>query len=395
MAIKIPFLAEVTDFLRGTRSVEDSLDDVADALDDVGRAGSDVDRQVGGDLDRLADTADDSAERIERSFREAFDAVEAQGRTTSRRVRDDVDDVGRRGSTTLREFSDEAKQNVAETVSSFNGSASSAVDAIQGTFGGLVSALGPAGLIGAAAAAAGIGLARGLFERSKAAAQEVAEAVADITGQLIDLGSLNLGTEQVNEKLKEFASTAEDGKNVLVDLAEQAKDAGINTRDYLRGLAGDTDALQRAYDQVQGRIHDLDKSEQDLMHTRGVTQDQVDALVASHLDERAALQKARDELVKQDSTLDLASDAYRTYQDATRDSTQALEDQTGQTQAATDKAKGLDEALGRIPAKKSTTVEVDVDAEALARFNDRLQRYLNGKTYYVTLQPRPGKSAYT
>lgn len=388
MAIKIPFVADVAGFLRGAGDVVRELGKVSDSLDDITVAGNETNRQVSSDLDTIADTADDSADRMKRSFREAFDTLESQGRTASRKVADDVDDVGRRGSTTMREFSSEAKQNVAETLSSFNGSASSAVDAVQGTFGGLVSALGPAGLIGAAAAAAGVGLARGLFERSRAAAAEVAEAVADITGQLIDLGSLNLGTEQVNEKLKEFASTAEDGKNVLLDLSEQAKAAGINSRDYLRGLAGDADALQRAYDDVTKKTAELDESERDLMHTRGVSQDEVDKLIAKNLDARDALDKARDALLRQDSTLDMASDAYRTYQDATRDSTSALEDQTGQTQQAIDKAKGLDEALGQIPARKSTRVEVEVDMQGV---DHQIKNYFAGRTYGFKVYARPGK----
>ena len=406
MAIKIPFLADVTKFLAGTKDVETSLDDIADSLDDITTAGADVDQTVGRELTDLADTADDSADKIRRSFKEAFRAVEDQGRTSSRKVRNDVDDVGDKGKASLREFSSEAKQNVAETVSSFNGSASSAVDAIQGTFGGLVSALGPAGLLGAAAAAAGIGLARGLFEKSKAAAAEVAEAVADITGQLIDLGSFSLGTEQVDEKLKEMASTAEDGKNALAEISDAATDAGINFRDYARGLAGDTEAIQRSYTEVTDKIAGMDKAQQDLMHTTGVTQEQVDRLTASQLEQRDALEKARDALVAQDGTLDEATRTALLYKDAT-------DKQKTATKGASDQILEMVDHLGLIPPEKHTDVKVDdhgsaketsnaVDDAARDRsttvkvsadmsgVDHQIRNYFNGRTFDFRVYARPG-----
>ena len=252
MAIKIPFIADVTRFLSGTRDLEESLDDVADSLDDISTAGSDVDTKVGGDLKAVAQTADDSAEKIETSFREAFRAVESQGRTSSRKVKADVDDVGVKGSATMREFSQEAKANVAETVSSFNGSASSAVDAIQGTFGGLVSALGPAGLVGAAAVGVGIGLARNLFTKSQEAAEDFRERVLTIFDELRETGDIS--PEFKLDSLAGIISDAEELKKAFdVDNVDDFKtmldDTGLSTRQlqtYFSGLTGDADELTQA-----------------------------------------------------------------------------------------------------------------------------------------------------
>ena len=548
MAIKIPFIADVSGFLRGTGDMEAALEDVSDALDDLTRndatgveddlqdigqaaqrTSDDVDQLgkdlaaagkttglegVDADLKDIGAQADATGEKIERSFSDAFEKVKTEGRTATQRTKEDLKGTGDAGSETMREFSSEAKQNVAETLSSFDGSASSAVDAIQGTFGGLVSALGPAGLVGAAAVAAGVGLARGLFERSKEAAQEVAQEVADLAGQLIELGALSLGTTQVNDQLKEFASTAEDGKIKLDELRLAAEAAGISATTYARGVAGDNEALKASWDEVTARLAELSQSEQDLMNTRGASEQQIIDLVSSHRDEKEALGATRDELLKTDKTLDQSAETAKFYSDAVKDGADATEEsaealvaeneqlrlnadyksdavtseldlldaldnvkksrdengkslsklnekgrdniraiddarrgiieygdamatQTGDTKKATAamekqegvlvkqvaKAFGITEkqareyikTLGGIPPAKNTKVTVDdhgtakdtsnkVDAAAKDRtstvsvrpdlngFDSSIKKYLNGKAYYVKLQPRPGKN---
>ena len=73
--IRIPFLAEVRDFLRGTSDVESALDDVSDALDDV----SDNGRAVGADVARYltdgAEKAEQAADDAGRSFRTVVETL--------------------------------------------------------------------------------------------------------------------------------------------------------------------------------------------------------------------------------------------------------------------------------------------------------------------------------
>lgn len=401
MAIKVPFIADVSGFLRGTGDMEAALDDVAGALDDLARtdatgveddlqgigraadqAGQDVAR-LGEDLDQagkatglqraeadlkeLGAQADATGEKIERSFSEAFDKVKAEGRTATQRVKHDLKDAGDTGSATMREFKDEAKQNVAESLSSFTGSAESGIDAIQSTFGGLAASLGPAGIIGVSVAAAGIGLARGMFAKSKEAAQEVAQAVADLTGQLIDLGSLSLGSEQVNDRLKSWASTAEDGKVKLNELRKAAEDAGISATTFARGVAGDNAALQQSWDQVTSRLAELTASERDLMNTRGVSEQQIIDLVSSHRDERDALGKTRDELLKTDSTLDQSADTARFYAEAIRGAADASRD------SAAAQAQAIMAGQGYLGVTTSQAEAAAAAADAIARKNAELE----------------------
>jgi hypothetical protein len=253
VAIKIPFLADVTAFLSGTKEVTESLEDVADSLDDISTAGADVDVKVGGDLQDVARAADDSAEKISRSFKEAFKDVEAAGRTSSKKVKADVDDVGVKGSATLREFSAEAKANVSETVSSFDGSASSAVDAVQGTFGGLVSALGPAGVVGAAVVGVGIGLARNMFGKSQEAAEAFRGRVLEIFEELRTSAG-DISPEFKSDALAGILSDAKQLREAFdVESIEDFKgvlDAtGLSVgqlQTYFSGLTGDAGELTSA-----------------------------------------------------------------------------------------------------------------------------------------------------
>lgn len=253
MAIKIPFIADVDGFLRGTRDLEESLDDVADALDDISTAGSDVDAKVGGDLKDAAKTADASAEKISKSFKTAFREVEAAGRTSSRKVRAEVDDVGDKGSATLREFSSEAKQNVGETLASFDGSVSSGVDAVQGTVGGLVTALGPAGMIGAAVIGVGIGLARNMFSKSQEAAEAFRERVLSIFEELRESGG-TISPEFKMDTLAGIISDAEQLKEAfdvdnVEDFQQMLDQTGLTVgqlQTYFAGLTGDAGELTQA-----------------------------------------------------------------------------------------------------------------------------------------------------
>jgi hypothetical protein len=302
VAIKIPFVAETREFLRGTGDIEAALEDVADALDDITTAGGDVDSKVGASLEDVAKAADDaagkvdtvaesldtvakadtsgveseveaigkqadtSAEKLETSFSTAFNKLRTESKTATDKAQRDLKDTGDSGVNTMHEFRDEAKANVAETVSSFNGSASSAVDAIQGTLGGLVSALGPAGMVGVAAAGIGIGIARNLFEKSTEAAEKFQERVTEIFEELRESGG-DISPEFSIDNLADIISDAERlqevfGSSNLSDFQQMLDDTALSAGDlqtYFAGLTGDADDLSAAQDLLTEQLAELQK----------------------------------------------------------------------------------------------------------------------------------------
>lgn len=324
MAIRIPFVADVAAFLKGTRNMEDALDDVEDALDELGRNTST--QRLEDDLRAVGVEAGTAAEKLETSFTSAFDKLKAEGRTATRRVRADVDDVGDKGSASLREFSAEAKQNVAESVSSFTGSASSAVDAIQSTFGGLVSALGPAGVIGAAAAAAGIGMARGLFEKSQEQAEALRERIAAIFDEMVQ--NQNVITDAFrNDAIRDLIDDGDRFKDLFgTDLLTASRIFGRDLSTILRGLTGDSHDMAVALELVQGRQADLATSTRNYVDEAGnvIVADQEQAKAVALLN--LALGGQGEALTEAQVKAQIYAAAAQDAAAATDDTTEALDE---------------------------------------------------------------------
>jgi hypothetical protein len=385
MAIKIPFAAEVTAFLAGTKKIETAMDDVVDSLDDITVAGAEVDAKVGGDLESVGLAADAAAEKVERSFKDAFKSVEAQGRTSTGKTKAHIDDVGTKGSATLREFNAEAKQNVAETVSSFDGSASSAVDAVQGTFGGLVAALGPAGLVGAAVVGIGIGFAKSLFSKSQEAAEAFRARTLEIFEELRDSGG-DIGPDFQADALADIIGDAEKLKEVFgsdsfSDFQQTLQDTALNTRDlqaFMRGLTGDTEDVAAAQTILADELADVGRQ----LATPGASLTRQKEL----REQVTALNILRDALTEQGTAAGEARSKYSLYSDLVTESTDKTKDQADAAdQAATAVGKSADaiaaenEKLRENSELKGEAVATELDMlDALAAVSDAGKE--NGKT---------------
>lgn len=166
----------------------------------------------------------------------------------------------------VKELGDEAKQNISETFSSFDGSAESFVDMIQGTFGGVISNLGPIGAAAGAAGALGIGLMMSEFEKAKESEQEFREQVAELAGVLIETGGEgSAAVAEVADRLKAIATEtdkdamsfdklrkmAKDMNVDFDDLAQAYVDGGGNLQEYLGKLDGLISKEQQAYAEQQ------------------------------------------------------------------------------------------------------------------------------------------------
>ena len=233
--IDIDVGAQTREFSQGIdKGVIKPMKDVSKALDDVSKDG------------------DDAGEKLTEGMRDAQKATEKLQDTikdgsAQKKFATNTQESTSQAKTDLKELAGEAKQNAAETFSSFDGSAQSFVDGIQGTFGGIVSSLGPIGAAAGAAAAIGIGLFTAGLEKSKERAQKVREKVADLTDELIEAGGEGtISIDSITDSLKEMASATEEGEQSLADIAEQATDTGIPFRTLAKAMAGDPAALREA-----------------------------------------------------------------------------------------------------------------------------------------------------
>lgn len=372
--INIPFLANVHDFLKGTGSVEDALDDVAGSLDDVADEAQDASRATSRALDGAADDADDAAARLERSFRDSLDTVRAESADTGAAVGRNMDEGTREASEGMAQMGEEGAANAREVAASFDGSASSIADGFQGLAAEALGGFGPMGAAAGVAIAAGMGLAMSSIEKAKEEAQEAAEAVAEMASEMIDLRSAKLGPEQVQEALAAAASEAEDGGIKLQEWADAATEAGLDFGDYAAAMAGDSAAASRSLDEITKKL-DTEKAAIKVLATaisdsgdaRSAEGRVAAAQIAEHTALTDALEEQRGKILEATGVVDSASEVYDLYTEAVDSSSAAQIANTEEVEAAEEARQDLlDVTRGAIDAELDYLDALDEGTLALA-----------------------------
>ena len=233
--ISINFLADVRDFLKGTKNVEDSLDDVADSLDDVVKDG------------------DQATEKLEDSFRELANAAKKSG--------DEVGDGLKQGFKKAEDgagnFKDEANSTAKETAASFDGSAESIVGSFQEIAANAFEGFGPAGAIAGLAVAAGIGLATAEFQKSEEAAKAAKERVRELGLAFIESGADTAQIEAFQEALQGIITNADDAAVKVDDLRKFTDKYGKelpSVSQFATAYAGNADAIELVTEKLQDAI---------------------------------------------------------------------------------------------------------------------------------------------
>lgn len=256
--ISINFLADVRDFLRGTKNVEDSLDDVASSLDDVAKEG------------------DQSIEKLTDGFREAARAAKKSG-----------DDVGdsmksgfRKAEDGAQEFKDEANSTAREAAASFDGSAESIADAFQEVAANAFAGFGPAGAAAGLAIAAGLGLAINAITQQNELSAEAKQRLVELGKTAIESGADSAALELFNENLQNIVTNSDDATVKLDDLKKQTEkytelegDVGL----MAMALAGNADAADLMIPKLKEMADELDQVDQRSSGAANATKKQADA----------------------------------------------------------------------------------------------------------------------
>lgn len=281
--INIDFVSDVSKFIRGTDDIEKSLDKVSDSLDDLAKDADKAGEKAGdGIKDGIEDGADkaaDAGKKLEKRFRDSFDAV----KDDSSKAGDDVGDNVKRGfkkaEDAADEFKDEASSTSREAAASFTGDFEDVADAIQETLANALAGFGPAGAVAGMAAAAGIGILVSALQSSADKAAETKEKVIDLAGAIREAGGSLEGIDW-SGAFEEFANAIADPKswfepwqaasktNVEIIRADADK-LGLSFSDLFQGLAGDSQAGQRALTEVNTKLAEQQQAYADLV-ARGV-----------------------------------------------------------------------------------------------------------------------------
>jgi hypothetical protein len=276
--ISINFLADVRDFLRGTKNVEEELDDVADSLDDVAKDGVKATEKLEDGFNDLRKKAKQAGDDIEKGIGEGTKKGAKQGEQAT--------DV----------YKKEAIANVSEVTSSFTGSWESAADAVQGTLGGVVADLGPAGAAIGAAGAIGIGLLTQAIIQAEEAAKETTARIGELGLEMIEAGSAGeVPLETVIENLKQIITNSEEATKKFQDIARASKFVGTQVEQLALAYAGNEEALEGQLEVIEELIEagqkEVDSASENASRFAVVSQAKVQTLEA----QQKELQKIQEE----------------------------------------------------------------------------------------------------
>lgn len=254
-AHEISIAADAKDFDRGIRDgvikplekAEDALEDLADAADDAGR-----------DASRGMTRLEDALEDAQRQAKRTEDAV------------DDIGEGGKRGFGKMtegaQEVTQEIGQNLGEAVSSIRDNLGDLGQVGQDTLGGLAATLagtGPAGILGAAALAAGavgLGLVTAELTKQQEQADEFRRRISAAYQGAAEDGRTFIDTQTMIADGLDLIfnpDRAEEYKRAI----EDASQLGLDRSTIIAANTGDLEAQQIVQEQINRLLEESNSYE--------------------------------------------------------------------------------------------------------------------------------------
>lgn len=334
MAFKIQLLSDVAGFLKGTKSVEDALDEVADSLDEVAR--------------QTEQDAEKAAAILEQEFKAAFDSVKTEAKQAGRKVGDDLDDGAKKAGDGIQGLKEEAGQSAREMAASFDGSAESVADMAQEIAAQAGVAFGPWGAAAGVALGIGVGALTAHLQEIADKAAEVKEKAIELAGELDEVdGNPELvdWLDRIKTSLDEIVDTQEwfefwqnDGGTTRFEKWNtDVKEFGVSWRDVTALMTGDSTALGNALASLDKTIADLDARQASWETGWG----------ASGVEARNALARARDlrtGLIDEYNAVQQGTEYYQARSQALADLKAKQAAQTAATDAQADAERQAAEA---------------------------------------------------
>lgn len=356
MAIRIPFLSDVADFVRGLRNGSESVDDLAGSLDELARDGQAAGRELGDSFDdgareagrsaeRIADDyraamrdverdVDDAADKTKTSFRDALRSVS----TESKRAGDDLGDNMRRGSreadTALDDVKSEAGSTARETAASFDGSADSIAGAFQEVAANAIAPLGPAGAVAGLGIALGMGAAMAALQGTAEEAAEAKQRMIDLANEIRDVGG-DITQIDWATKFREYGNEIADAKSWFEPWQEAAltnfevidraaREHGLEYAQLFQGMAGDTKQAAGALDELNAKIEAQRRVTDELTEAAGRGEDMQGRSATAAAKLLGELESLRDQLQENSGLTDEALELERLIGEAYDDSAAGL-----------------------------------------------------------------------
>lgn len=240
--ISLSVATDTRDFSKGVKNgIIEPLEDAADTLKDLAKEGD----KAGDKLEDGFKKARRETEDLKDEYKQLGKTISAETRKGSKSMADNSREGTSKAKADLDELGREARANASETFSSFDGSAESFVDGIQGTLGGLIGGLGPIGMAAGAAGALGIGLIMASLDQANVDTEAFREKVGELATEWIESGgTAETSIDFIVDKLKTLATETDDSVTGLDDLAKAADGSGSSFKDLAQVYAGNTKGLK-------------------------------------------------------------------------------------------------------------------------------------------------------
>jgi hypothetical protein len=239
--IKFEYVAEVAQYLRDTKKLAVSTEDIADALLSVTNESQDLEKK----LARAMREAEKDVDTLQRSIRDLPKATKAAADAADddfKKIGDDAREAG-------QEVGEEFRQNLGESLSS-----GSMEDLVSDTLGGIVGSMkGPLGL--AAAGVAGVGAV--IFNRLKEDWQTTTEAMKNTAQALVDY-QIEVGRQLLynTERQKIMQDLVKQDPAFWAKTRDVAEDLGLTLEDVADAILGGEDAADRLKGQLQRTVEE-------------------------------------------------------------------------------------------------------------------------------------------
>jgi hypothetical protein len=246
--IRFEFVAEVAQYLRDTKKLQVSTEDIADALLSV--------TNESGDLERKLSRAMREAEKDAESLKRVLDDLPKSTGRAAKAADDDFRKIGDDAKEAGREAGQEFRQNLGESLSS-----GSMEDLVSDTLGGIVGSMkGPLGL--AAAGVAGVGAL--IFNRLREDWQATVTAMQTAAQSLVDK-QIELGRQMLfnTERQQLMSDLVKEDPKLWAKVREQAEMLGLSLEDVGTAIFGSqeqTDALKQRLQQAVAEGKNLNTS---------------------------------------------------------------------------------------------------------------------------------------
>jgi hypothetical protein len=408
MAFDIKFLADVSNFIRGTDNVADALEDIGDDLKDVAKDSDKALDSVGKDLQGVTDDAKDMDKKVSQAFKNMSEDARKAGKDTGTSVKDGTD----KAKEGFSELKDESASTAREAAASFS-SIEDAADSLQEIAANAFVGFGPAGMAAGLVAAAGIGLAISALQDNADKINEnkekmlgLAQVMKENGGKLSMADNIQAMDDygySIQDTKEWFEIFQEDAVSGFEELRDGAQKAGVTVKDAFLGQFGSAEDAQRVLSSLEAEMRDLEGQTKEVANTYsefGGTIDLTDPSIRKQIEGNKELTDKVREHIKE---LEAAAEIERIRREAIEGTVEAILEDV----AALEKRNGLiqDGVTSELDyldavAETSATIEengltLDKNTEA-GRENQRaLIEQSNAALDMATSQLQAGTSADT